>query len=62
MRYFITIIFACVSICLGLMVAWTVQQGITDSWEWFLVGVGILIPNVVSVLITISAYSAAKDY
>jgi len=62
MRYLITAMFGAVAFCFGLAVAWTIMMGITDSWQWFLVSVGILIPNVVLVLITCAAYAAAREY
>jgi hypothetical protein len=62
MKYLFAVVFGTIAIVLSLMLGWTVFLAFTDSWQWLLVSLGILGSNVVSVLITSAALSAAEEY
>ena len=62
MKYLIAGIFTSIAIGLSLMLGFAVYLAIFDAWQYWLVALGILGPNVVSVLISSAAFSAAKDY
>lgn len=62
MRYIITAVFGFIAVLLTVMLSFSVFFAVTDSWTWLLVSLGIFGSNIVAVLITASAFTAAKDY
>lgn len=62
MRFVFAALPAMIAIALSLMLGLSVYNAFTDGWQWLLVSLGILMPNVVSVLITGLIYSLAREY
>lgn len=62
MKYLFTVVFGSIAVCLSLITGWSMHLALVDAWQWWLVALGILLPTVVSVLITTAAYCAARDY
>lgn len=62
MKYLITVVFGTVALCLSLILGFTIYYALIDSWQWWLVALGVFMPTVVAVLITSAALSAARDY
>ncbi len=62
MRYLISTLLLFFVVVLTLMVGYCVFMGLTQHWTWFLVGLGILMPDIVALLTLSAAIPAAKDY
>lgn len=62
MRYLISTVLLFIIVVLSLMVGYCVIMGLTEHWTWFLVGLGIALPDVVAFLAFTAAIDAAKDY
>jgi hypothetical protein len=62
MKYIITAVFATLTFALSLVLIKIGILVVTDGLTWILVGVGVLFPTIVSALITVQAFLAAKQY
>lgn len=62
MKYLITAIFGSLTFAFTLILIKIGILVVTDGFMWLGVGMGILMPAVVSALITIQAYYAAKEF